>query len=238
MRTPAAELKALLVSPDTEMLAVFTQLFREMHVSTQPCTDATGASDSVLHAKFEAVVLDFDQICDEIQVIEGLRKNPANRNAVVFAVASDTSSKQRARIHGARFVLERPFFRVQIARVLRAAYGFMLQDRRQYFRLPVTLDVSVRPRGGTEFRCKTINVSKKGMAVGTPLPLKVGGVLDVVVAIPTPGPAVIAQATVIWDDKHGKAGLRLDFANSLVEGRVSEWLDSEFYTQFDIARTT
>jgi CheY-like chemotaxis protein len=237
MGTSAAEMTALLVTPDTEMLAVFTQLFREMRISAQPCTDAAGAAESVLRAKFEAVVVDFDRVADEMQVIEGLRKNRANRNAVVFAVASDSSSKERARIEGARFVLERPFARLHIARVLRAAYGFMLQDRRQYFRLPITLDVSLRPRGGAELRCKTINFSKNGMAVNTPLPLTVGEVLDVVIAIPTPGPAVIAEAAVIWDDRHGKAGLRLGFATSEVQRRVSEWLDSEFYTQFDIATT-
>jgi len=100
MGTPSAEMRALLVTPDPEMLAVFTQLFGEMRISAQPCTDATGAAESLLDAKFEALVLDFDRIADEIQVIEGLHKNRVNRNAVVFAVASDSSAKERARIDG------------------------------------------------------------------------------------------------------------------------------------------
>ena len=53
--------------------------------------------------------------------------------------------------------------------------------------------------------------------------------MGVVFAISNPGPLIIAEGTVIWDDKHGKTGLHLRFASPQDRDRISEWLDSEFY---------
>ena len=100
----------------------------------------------------------------------------------------------------------------------------------------VELGVSVRTSSGAEFKCKTINVSREGMAVSTPTPLQVGEMVDVVFEIPTPGPVMIAKGTVIWDDKPGKAGLHLSFGNSENKDRISEWLDSEFCLQLHSAQ--
>jgi hypothetical protein len=61
-----------------------------------------------------------------------------------------------------------------------------------------------------------------------------GDLVGVVFAISNPGPLIIAEGTVIWDDKHGKAGLHLRFASSRDKDRISEWLDSEFYMQRNI----
>jgi PilZ domain len=106
----------------------------------------------------------------------------------------------------------------------------MRVDRRRYFRVPVALDVSVRQSGKEEIQCKAINISWEGMGVNAPSPLVVGEVLDVVCAVPTPGPLVVTQATVIWYDKHGKAGFHLHFPNPVIRERISEWLDSEFHS--------
>jgi DNA-binding response OmpR family regulator len=221
------ELKALLVTSDTEMRAVFTDWFRGVGIRTEVCLDVQKAVEQVSRKKFEAVVLDFDYVADESVLIETVRQSWAHRNAVTLAVASDDSAKERARIQAVRFVLARPFAPSQVTRVLRSAYAQMLEDRRRHFRVPVALNVSLRPRGKDPIQCRTINVSRDGMAVTVPSRLTIGEVLDVVFALPTPGPLVIAQAEVIWSDKHGKAGLHLDFPNSGIRERIFEWLDGE-----------
>jgi hypothetical protein len=81
-----------------------------------------------------------------------------------------------------------------------------------------------------------MNVSREGMAVRTPVPLPFGETLDVIFKIPTPGPLLIARGTVIWDDKHGKAGLHLSFVNTEDKTRISEWLDAEFDLQISRRR--
>jgi DNA-binding response OmpR family regulator len=75
------------------MHGLFADLFRGIGISTEVCRDANGAVEEVSRKKFEAVVLDFDCIADEILLIESLRQSRANRNAVLLAVASDDSAK-------------------------------------------------------------------------------------------------------------------------------------------------
>jgi hypothetical protein len=237
MPTLSADLQALILSPDAETAAILVQQFRDLAVTAKACGDRTTAEEDFFTAKFEAVVLDFDCIIEAVPFVLNLRQGRANRNAVVLAIATDDSAKKQAAEHGATFLLQRPITRSQVARVLRAAYGLMLQDRRRYFRLEIELSVSLRTSSGAEVQCKTTNVSQEGMAVLTPSPLHMRDVVDVVFEIPTPGPIIIAQGIVIWEDRHGKAGLRLSFANSEDQGRISEWLDSEFYMQLSIAKS-
>ena len=78
------------------MRAIFAQSFLVIGVSTDACADASRAAEQVSAGKFKAVVLDLDCIADQTAVIEALRKNQANRNAVLLAVASDESAKARA----------------------------------------------------------------------------------------------------------------------------------------------
>lgn len=238
MPIPSAELQALIVSPDTETVATLGQVFRDsLAVATKSRADSSAAVECFFSAKFEAIVLDFDSIFETVPFVQNLRHGRANRNAVVLAIATDASAKRRAAEHGAAFLLQRPIVPSQVARTLRAAYGLMLRDRRQYFRLEAEVSVSVRTGSGAVLECKTMNFSREGMALRTPSPLPTGDSVQVVLQIPTPGPVIIAEGKVIWDDKHGKAGLHLSFGNSEDKDRISEWLDSEFYLQLSVAKS-
>jgi CheY-like chemotaxis protein len=228
------DLKALIVSPDAKTIATFVQAFRDLKVIAQGCADQASASQRFAQTKFEAVVVDLDNILERMPFVQSLRQGRTNRNSVVLAVATNDPAKKRASEHGASFVIERPLIDELLLVVLRAAYGFMLQDRRRYFRLVTELAVSIRTGSGVELQCRTINVSSEGMALRTPRPMEVGETVTVVFAISNPGPLMIAGGTVIWDDKHGKAGLHLRFANWQDKDRISDWLDSEFYMQRNI----
>jgi CheY-like chemotaxis protein len=230
------DLKALIVSPDPKTAALFAHSFQDLGVIAQSCTDRASAHEHFTHAKFEAVVLDLDNILERVPFVQTLRQGGVNRNAVVLAVASNTPAKKRASEHGASFVVERPLTEGHLFPVLRAAYGFMLQDRRRYFRLVIELAVSIRTRAGVEIQCKTINISSEGMALRTPRSMQEGEIVGAVFAISNPGPVIIAQGTVIWDDKHGKTGLHLRFASPQDRDLISEWLDSEFYMQRNAER--
>jgi PilZ domain len=237
MSPTAVELRALIVSPDTGAAALFDQLFRDLRVVSQVSTDPGSAFQCFSQAKFEAVTVDLDSILEPVPFVQHLPLCRANRGAVVLAIATNSSARQRASMHGARFVIGRPLVQSQVARVLRAAYGLMLQDRRRYFRLVVDLPISVRTSAGTELCCKSINISSEGMAVRTPSPMQVGETVGIVFSISNPGPMVIAKGTVIWDDKHGQSGLHLSFASSVDKDRIAEWLDSEMFMQSNIDET-
>ncbi len=227
-----------MVTRDHEMIRIFSDLFREIGVAVETYVDESSAAHGLGVARFEALVLDLDNMNQSLQVISSLRESRSSKNALVFAVASDKSARQRALEQGANFAFERPFQRLRIKQVLHIAYGLMLRDCRRYFRHAASLAVHLQRVSGTELRCTTINISRSGMAVNVPCPLDLGEKLRVAFAVPGAGFSLDTEGRVIWDDKHGKAGLSFQCTNLEQQNRLDTWLDDQFYKQVNDARTT
>lgn len=223
----SSEITAVLVTRDSEMIGVFSKSFQSLGVETENAEDLITVANRWLRAKVEAIVLDFDDFGDQIPIFNELRKNPANRTAIVLAVATGLPTRRVAFNTGAQFILQRPFISAQVDRTIRAAHSLMLQGRRQYFRLSISLDVSISRDKGEILEGKTINISRNGMGVITPSPLRVGESVNVSFLVPASHAALTAQATVVWADKQHQAGLRLEFVNQSAEEHLYAWLDEQ-----------
>jgi hypothetical protein len=80
---------------------------------------------------------------------------------------------------------------------------------------------------GKNLQCLTTNISSNGMAVKTPVPLKLAETMDIALLLPQGG-TVRATGIVIWDDKHGKCGLKLQCRGPEMRKKLDSWLDSQF----------
>ena len=220
-------LKALIVGRDPEMIRIFSDVLRERGVEARKCVLESAALDQLSSEKFEALILDFDEIegCPNI-----LKSLPGpNKRVPVFAVASDSHKKQAASDLGTSFVVERPLALPQIRDFLRAAYGRILREGQSYFRLAVELPVSIRRGSGGLLQCTTLNLSGTGMAVNSPSTLTIGEQINVAFAIPNTDVFVGAEGKVIWDNKHGKTGISFECANASIQSRLNEWLQDHFF---------
>jgi len=103
------------------------------------------------------------------------------------------------------------------------AYGVMESHQRRYFRCAVTLPVSVRTTAGDHLKCMSINVSSNGLALNTPTPLELGAAIDLVVEL-TAETAIAGKGAVIWDDKHGKAGIHFRCNSHEMQSQLDSWL--------------
>lgn len=223
-------MKALVITRDPEMVGILSDAFREKRISTQQCSSEI-AVEQLSSEKFAAVVLDFDQLpgCDHVlQNLPG-----ANKRVVVIAVASGTAAKTIAARLGASFMLERPLDPGRLRDLVASAYGRMLRDSQVYFRLAVLLQVSVRRSDGQLLHCTTLNVSQTGMAVKTPAVFTVGEVIQLAFAIPNTDIFVSANGKVIWDDKHGKAGISFECASSSADEAFHDWLHDHFHMNLE-----
>ena len=99
----------------------------------------------------------------------------------------------------------------------------MESHQRRYFRCAVTLPVSVRTTVGNHLKCMSINVSSNGIALNTPTPLDLGAEIDLVVELTTET-AVAGKGVVIWDDKHGKAGIHFRCNSPEMQSQLESWL--------------
>ncbi len=223
----ALELHALLVTLDPWLFATFTDVSRELGIETHKSVDIGGVPEQLRRAKYEALVLDFDTVAETQLIVASVRESSSNKDALVFAVATGSAHRQQALDQGATFIFERPFATTEIRRALSSTYDRMARGRRRYFRYAAELPVLLTLQSsGIEISCSTINISSSGMAVAIPSPLNPGEIVDLALTFPDSGLTVRASGTVVWDDKHGKAGLC--FRTGMLT-EIDGWLDRRFY---------
>jgi CheY-like chemotaxis protein len=223
----SAEIHAFVVA-DLETAGTFVAVFRELEITPQVNTGTAAVVDELDRTKFEALVLDFDKIQDSPGILERARANPANKSAVVFAVASDAEHRQQAITLGANFVFERPFALEEIRDVFHAARDLMVRERRRYFRCSAELPVWLVDKiSGTDLECSTMNISRSGMAVVTPLPLSLGAEIEIKLFLSSD--PIRATGTVVWDDKHGKSGISFRCITPKMQSHLDAWLNAQFF---------
>jgi hypothetical protein len=221
------EIHALLVTLDPWLLSVFTDVSHELGIETQKSGDVAGIPDQIRRAKYEALVIDFDTIPEALQILASVQDSRSNQDALVFAVATGSAQKQQALNRGANIVFERPFASADIRRALSSAYDRMARGRRRYFRFAAEMPVVLTPQStGIGIRCSTINISSSGMAVATLSPFAPGETVDIALSFFDPGLTARVIGTVVWDDRHGKAGIC--FRTGMLT-EIDDWLDRRFY---------
>ena len=222
-------MQALVLTADQWLSSVFGQAWTELGMEAQITRDAQIASQQIGRAKFDALVLDFDTVSETSQVLGLVRSSRANKSAVILAVATDNIQQKSASEDRASFLLHRPIDISQIRRALAAARGFMVAERRRYFRCAVELAVLITRENSEPLQCTSMNISSSGMGINTPATLKSGETLSVSCMLPG-GVNFRATVKVIWDDGHGKSGLYFDGVDSEMQNKLESWLDSQFST--------
>jgi hypothetical protein len=106
------------------------------------------------------------------------------------------------------------------------ADGVMGSHHRRYFRCAVTVPVSLSTTSGDHLKCMSINVSSNGLALNTPKPLELGAQIDLVVELTTET-VVAGKGVVIWDDKHGKAGIHFRCNSPEMQSQLDFWLERQ-----------
>jgi hypothetical protein len=69
------------------------------------------------------------------------------------------------------------------------------------------------------------------MALHTPVPLAAGEQVHLGFALPNTKTILTADGTAIWDNRHGKAGLRFDYSNASMKQSYCDWLHDHFFAQ-------
>src|SRR5947207_1847900 len=182
----AAEIRTLLVTPDLWLVTNFMNVSRELGIDAERSGKTAGVPEELGRTKYEAVLVDFDNVPDTSSILARVRASPANKNAVIFAVASG-ASREQALEQGANFVFGRPLEAKEIRRVLYAGYDLMARERRRYFRCTAELQVLLTQASSTDVRCTTMNISSSGMALSTPSPLHPGAEVRIILFLQPTG---------------------------------------------------
>ena len=157
-------LQALLLSRDQDVVRTMRRAFETVSVGVNVVTASDQALESINKQKFDAVLVDIDDVHDGYNVIPRLRAGKSNQRSIVFAITNGITKVKAAFEMGANFVLDKPVSFERAARSLRAAHGLILRERRRYFRVPVSLSAQVS-FGNANIQAPVTNISEGGLSL-------------------------------------------------------------------------
>jgi len=225
-------LESLLLSRDPKVIRVLRPALEKLSIQVEVCRGAQSGSEILSSEKFDAVVVDCDDLQGGLDVIPGLRRGSSNRNSVTFAIVNGTTT-QTAFQMGANFVLQKPISPLNAMRCFSAAIGYMDRERRRYFRHPVEMPVTIFFDDHQEVKATATNISDGGMAILFGGKLPKANLSKVSFIIPGAATALECKAQFAWIDGTGRAGLR--FAEIAKNSR--EQLERRLTEQFEKSQT-
>ena len=225
-------LESLLLSQDPELVRVIRPTLEKLSIDVEVCHDARAGSNILISDKFDAVIVDCDDLTGGLALLQGLRNTPSNKSSVAFAVLNGKrTTTQEAFGMGANFVLQKPISSLNASRCFHAALNFMLKERRRYFRQPVKTEVKV-VLDGKALSATSTNISEGGIAILLREALPKGATPTLKFSLPESSIRVEVAAEVAWADFKGLAGLRFHDMPKTVQAQLEEWLDDRMEEEF------
>jgi DNA-binding response OmpR family regulator len=217
-------LESLLVSHDAALLGVLRQTLEKMSVNVEVCTERPSGNETLAKRKFDAVIIDCDDVQGGVKMLQELRGMHSNSKSVAFAVLNGKTSTQEAFQRGANFVLQKPLTPLHATRCFHAALNFMMRERRRYFRCPLEMPVRISvPRAG-ELTANATNLSEGGIAIRVAAQLQKEMTVEVRFTLPGSNSAFELKGQIAWADGTGHAGIRFIEVPQSSQYQLEKWL--------------
>jgi ActR/RegA family two-component response regulator len=217
-------LESLLVTRDPEVLRVLRLALGKLGIAVEVCTGTEAGGEIIDAKKFDAVIIDCDDLNGGLDILQGVRKGTTNKSAVTFAILNGHSSIRTAFGMGASFVLQKPITMAAALRCFSAAEGAMLRERRRYFRVPVEAPVTIHYGQGGEMRVTAYNLSEGGMAIHAASPLPATAISTVNFTLPGTRMVLEPKSELAWSDGAGKAGIRFRDLPKSTREELERWV--------------
>jgi CheY-like chemotaxis protein len=228
-------LESLLVSCDVAFIRMIRPLLEKLGINVEICQDARKATDVLVSEKFDAIIVDCDDLSGGLEVLQGLRSTPSNQKSVVFAVLNGKrTTTQEAFGMGANFVLQKPISNLNATRCFNAALSFMVRERRRYFRQPVKMSVQV-VLDEKEVKATSTNVSEGGIAVLLRQALPKNAKPRLSFVLPGTDISMSVESEVAWVDMKGCVGLRFCNVPERSQQVLEKWLESQVQHELPVA---
>ena len=224
MSRESLSVRVLLVSRHIQTIETLCPFMQRLAMHVELCCDLGSALRKLCRAKFEGVIVDFNDKEEALDLLEKLRQLTSHRSAVACAIVNYDSEKTAAFQAGANFLLERPLSARSVVRTLTAAYPLMVRERRRYFRCPVQTTTFVRSGPGCEFVARSVNISESGIAIDSPVPVQVGQKLQLGLRLPGNTELLKLAGEVCWTNAAGRTGIRFRSPAATVAEELRSWL--------------
>ena len=224
-------LESLLLSRDADVFRVLRPTLEKLSIEVEVCQEAKKASEILISEKFDAVIVDCDDLPGGVEVLEGLRATPSNKNSVTFAIVNGKkTTTQEAFGMGVNFVLHKPLSVLNASRCFNAALSFMLRERRRYFRHPIKMAVRL-VLGDKELAAESTNISEGGIALLMHHALPKNATPCLQFTLPGIKAALDVETEIAWADLKGYVGLRFVNVPASSQELLERWLNNQMEQQ-------
>jgi DNA-binding response OmpR family regulator len=217
-------LECLVLSSDPTIVETLRPTLEKLSIHCRLAEEAAGGQKLLRTLKFDGVVVDYDDLKDGPTLLADIRKGTSNRTSVAFAILNGTTQTSEALLRGANFVLQKPLSPANVERCFSAAMGFMIRERRRYFRVPVDMPVVVAFRAGAQYRARATNLSEGGLAIQVNHQFPSKDVEKIQFTLPATNNSVETRVELAWADESGHAGLRFINLPQISREHLERWL--------------
>jgi DNA-binding NtrC family response regulator len=218
------QLESLLLSRDVEVIRILQPALEKLSIAVEVCRGVSSGQEILRTEKFDAVLVDCDDLKGALVVFESLRKSASNKNTVTFAILNGSTTTQQAFQMGANFVLQKPISALNAKRCLGAAINFMVREQRRYFRHPVEIPVAIAFGEGQKMKATITNISEGGMAIFFRGQLPKGAISTANFKLPGTATPLEPKVQIAWMDESGHAGLRFSEMPKEALEQLNQWL--------------
>jgi CheY-like chemotaxis protein len=217
-------LESLLVCRDAEVVRVLRPTLEKLSIEVEVSAAARSGAEVLSSAKFDAVIVDCDDLQGGVDVLRSLRQNASNKTSVSFAILNGKTTTQQAFEMGANFVLQKPITTAGTLRCFNTAMSFMIREKRRYFRCPVEVPVKVIFSQGDEMKATGTNLSEGGMAIHFEGTLAKKIIAKVQFTLPGTNVVMEPKSEVAWADGLGRAGIRFQDVPESSRAQLEQWI--------------
>jgi len=217
-------LESLLVCRDTEVVRVLRPTLEKLSIDVEVSVAAKSGAEILSSAKFDAVIVDCDDLPDGLEVLRNLRNQTSNRTSVSFAILNGKTTTHQAFEMGANFVLQKPITTASTLRCFHTALSFMVREKRRYFRCRVEMPVVLQFGQGDEVKCLATNLSEGGLALHFNGELPKGSMTTVSFVLPGTKITMEPKGEIAWADGLGRAGLRFVDVPEVSRDQLEKWI--------------
>lgn len=217
-------LESLLVCRDAEVVRVLCPTLEKLSIEVEVSPAARAGAELLTSAKFDAVIVDCDDLQGGVDVLRSLRQNASNKTSVSFAILNGKTTTQQAFEAGANFVLQKPVTTAGTLRCFNTAMSFMVREKRRYFRCPVEISVKLQFNQGDEMKVTATNLSEGGMAIHLEGALAKKAIAKVQFTLPGTNVVMEPKGEVAWADGVGRAGIRFLDVPESSRAQLEKWI--------------
>jgi len=200
--------------------------FELVSVGVSIATASDQALESIGKQKFDAVLVDIDDVHDGSNVIPRLRTGKSNQRSIVFAITNGITTVKAAFEMGANFVLDKPVSLERAARSLKAAHGLILRERRRYFRVPVSLSAEVS-FGNASVQAPVNNISEGGLSLKLERNAPAHGGVTIRLTLPRTSRRLELKGEFVAANRGSNIGVKFHNLLPEVKAQLDAWLNQQ-----------